>query len=164
MTMGDRIAILRDGELQQVGTPGDVYERPVNLFVAGFVGSPSMSFARFAVSARNGRVELVGGGLSLDAPASLRLPPEVIVGVRPEHALPWREDDGLIGPLVGSAEYAEALGRETFVGVAVSDQAQFVVQFEGRVDVELGQTVTFGLRPGRLHMFDPESGRALGRV
>src|SRR5215475_3206781 len=80
MTMGDRIAVMNDGVLEQVGTPEELYERPANRFVAGFIGSPAMSF------------------LEPEAASALKLPrADVVVGVRPEHARRWR--DGLIGPL-----------------------------------------------------------------
>src|SRR5690242_1771125 len=97
MTMGDRIAVMNHGVLEQVGTPEDLYERPANRFVAGFIGSPAMSF--FALG-------------SVDV--SLNGHPEgTIVGVRPEHARVWR--DGLVGPLKGRIAFVEALGRETFI-------------------------------------------------
>ena len=102
MTMGDRIAVMNHGRLEQVGTPEELYDRPANRFVAGFIGSPSMSFAP---------VEALDG---------LRLPraePGLTVGVRPEHVRRWSDDAGLIGPLEGTVAYVEALGRETFLGV-----------------------------------------------
>ena len=123
-----------------------------------------MSFSTLSVSSSNGVPELVGGGLRVRAPSSLALPAEVVLGVRPEHAVPWRADGGLIGPLEGQAQYVEALGRETFVGVSVSERTQFVIQFEERAEIELGSTVRFGLKPGRLHVFDARSGDALGRL
>ena len=95
MTMGDRIAVMNDGVLEQVGTPEELYERPANRFVAGFIGSPAMSF--FEAGA-------------IDAARSTATPGRV-VGVRPEHARPWRE--GLVGPLRGTVAFVEALGRET---------------------------------------------------
>ena len=89
MTLGDRIAVMHDGALEQVGTPEELYERPANVFVGGFIGSPAMSF----------------------------LPRDdgTLIGVRPEHVRPW--EDGLAGPIDGRVAYVEALGRETLVGV-----------------------------------------------
>jgi ABC-type sugar transport system ATPase subunit len=136
MTMGDRIAVMNDGVLEQVGTPEELYERPANRFVGGFVGSPGMSF-------------LEPGALGLD---------ERLIGVRPEHARRWRE--GLVGPLQGSVAYVEALGRETFLGVDV-DGARLVVLEEGRVHAEPGEPIEFGLVRDGLRYFDPASGRAL---
>ncbi|HEY6888437.1 MAG TPA: ATP-binding cassette domain-containing protein, partial [Solirubrobacter sp.] len=105
MTMGDRIAVMNHGLLEQVGTPEQLYEQPANRFVAGFIGSPAMAF----IEAHS--VPAVLG--------SADVPEGAVVGVRPEHARPWRE--GLIGPLRGTVAFVEALGRETFVGVDVGD-------------------------------------------
>ena len=138
MTMGDRIAVMNHGVLEQVGTPEDLYERPANRFVAGFIGSPAMSF-------------IEDGG-----PHGLR--EGVVVGVRPEHARPWRE--GLIGPLRGTVAFVEALGRETFVGVDVGD-TRLVVFEEGRATRDVGEPMEFGLVEPGLRYFDRETGAAI---
>src|SRR3954466_11876957 len=140
MTMGDRIAVMNHGLLEQVGTPEELYERPANRFVAGFIGSPAMSFFDPA--------EL---GLNGDARSAL-------AGVRPEHARPWRE--GLLGPLQGRVAFVEALGRETFIGVDVSG-ARLVVFEEGRAPRDVGETIEFGLVPTGLRYFDADTGAAL---
>jgi ABC-type sugar transport system ATPase subunit len=145
MTMGDRIAVMNRGRLEQVGTPAELYDEPANVFVAGFVGSPGMSFATV------GRL-----GLDLGAPAA------TVVGVRPEHARTWAEGDGLLGPLDGQAEYVEALGRETFIGVRHDDETRLVLCVEGRSAVQPGDRVSYGLVREGLRFFDPESGRARG--
>ena len=88
MTMGDRIAVMNEGVLEQVGTPEELYERPANRFVAGFIGSPAMSF--FEASSSDGRLRAPEIDLSVNGAS---LPSSVVVGVRPEHARPWR--DGL---------------------------------------------------------------------
>ena len=93
MTMGDRIAIMRDGVLEQVGDPDTVYARPANTFVAGFIGSPAMSLTRVGAERRNGGAQLVLG----DAPPRRRrrratLPGEVVVGARPEHTQAWWDE------------------------------------------------------------------------
>src|SRR4051794_22488536 len=142
MTMGDRIAVMNDGRLEQVGTPEEVYERPANRFVAGFIGSPAMSF--FAL----GEVDV-----SLNGHA-----PGTIVGVRPEHARVWR--DGLIGPLRGRVAFVEALGRETFIGVDVGE-SRLVVFEEGRPTRDVGDELEFGLVPSGLRYFAPDTGAAL---
>ena len=142
MTMGDRIAVMNDGVLEQVGTPEDLYERPANRFVAGFIGSPAMSFLEPSDVA------------ALD----VELPRDVVVGVRPEHARPWRED--LIGPLRGTVAFVEALGRETFVGVDVGE-ARLVVFEEGRATRDVGESLSFGLVPEGLRYFAPDTGAAI---
>jgi ABC-type sugar transport system ATPase subunit len=140
MTMGDRIAVMNDGNLEQVGTPEELYERPANRFVAGFIGSPSMSF-------------FTGEQVGLTLPRN-----GAVVGVRPEHVRPWRE--GLIGPLKGRVAFVEALGRETFVGVDVGE-ARLVVFEEGRAARDVGEEIEFGIVESGLRYFSSESGAAL---
>ncbi|MBA3408445.1 MAG: ATP-binding cassette domain-containing protein [Solirubrobacterales bacterium] len=146
MTMGDRIAVMNDGRLEQVGTPEELYERPANLFVAGFIGSPSMSLVPAA-----------------GVPLELRQAPDgAVLGVRPEHARLWGQGDGLIGPLEGEIAYVEALGRETFLGVDTGPETRFVVSVAGRAPVRPGERVRFGLVPDGLRLFEGDTGRALG--
>jgi multiple sugar transport system ATP-binding protein len=164
MTMGDRIAIMRDGLLEQVGDPDTVYERPANTFVAGFIGSPAMSLARMGAERRNGGVALGLGGLRLHVETAEEVPSEVIVGVRPEHTRPWEDGAGLVGPIDGRVEYVEALGRETLIGVSTEGGVSFVVEADGRLRVEPGESMRFGLRTGRLYLFDPVDERAIGRL
>jgi ABC-type sugar transport system ATPase subunit len=165
MTMGDRIAVMRDGVLEQVGDPDSVYSAPANVFVAGFIGSPAMTLNRLAATRNGETLELSRGEVCLRVPpCSVPLPGEVVVGVRPEHARLWTDGAGLLGPLQGYVEYTEALGRETFIGLSATDGMRFLVEAEGGVQVTLGETLRFGLKPGQLHLFDPESDRALARV
>jgi ABC-type sugar transport system ATPase subunit len=138
MTMGDRLAVMNAGVLEQVGTPEELYERPANRFVAGFIGSPAMAF-------------IEDGG-------AFGLRPGVVVGVRPEHARPWRE--GMLGPFAGVVAFVEALGRETFVGVDVGD-TRLVVFEEGRASRDVGEELSFGLVESGLRYFDAATGAAL---
>jgi ABC-type sugar transport system ATPase subunit len=164
MTMGDRIAIMRDGLLEQVGDPDTVYERPANTFVASFIGSPAMSLVPFSATRRGADLELAHGEVRLVVPADGAVPDVLILGVRPEHALLWDDGAGLVGPLEGSVDYVEALGRETFIGLSVAPGAQFVVEAEGHVRAEVGESLRFGVRPGRLHVFDARTEQALTRL
>jgi ABC-type sugar transport system ATPase subunit len=136
MTMGDRIAVMNEGRLEQVGTPAELYEQPVNTFVAGFIGSPGMSF----VPAER---------LGLE-------PADATIGVRPEFARLWQ--DGMVGPFEGEVEYVEALGRVTFVGVD-----GLVLPVEGRAAAQVGDTVRYGLVRDGLRRFDAQTGTALDR-
>jgi ABC-type sugar transport system ATPase subunit len=138
MTLGDRIGVMNGGRLEQVGTPAEVYDRPANRFVAGFIGAPAMAFA--------------------DPGALPGVREDAVVGVRPEFARPWQ--DGLLGPLEGRVEYVEALGRETFVGVRADTDTLLVVEVDGRARVQPGETFRFGLVADGLRYFDPESGAA----
>jgi multiple sugar transport system ATP-binding protein len=161
MTMGDRIAVMNDGVLEQVGTPEELYERPANRFVAGFIGSPAMTFFSAAAERADGGVRLRGEAIDLRVPGAPELPGEVAVGVRPEGARLWRDGGGgLIGPLRGTVAYIEALGRETFVGVDVGG-ARLAVYQEGRTTLQPGDEVQFGLLPEGLRYFSRD-GAAVG--
>jgi len=110
LTLGDRVAVINAGALEQVGTPEQLYDAPANVFVGGFIGSPPMSFLPS------------DGGL---------------LGVRPEHVRPW--SNGLLGPIEGRVAYVEALGRETLVGVDTDAGARLVTVLEGRSRIEVGE-------------------------
>ena len=153
MTMGDRIAVMNDGLLEQVGTPEELYERPANRFVAGFIGSPGDEPSREAAP-------------SAAAPARrspARRARRAIVGVRPEHARPWAATAGCSARCDGTVAFVEALGRETFLGVGTT-AARLVVCDDGRAAAQPGDRVEFGLVPDGLRFFDPESGARLPRA
>jgi ABC-type sugar transport system ATPase subunit len=164
MTMGDRIAIMRDGVLEQVGDPDTVYGYPANTFVAGFIGSPAMSLTPAGAVRRDGRPQLSFGDLRLDLDGTLDLPSEVVVGARPEHARLWDDSADLVGPIDGRVEFAESLGRETLVGVTAPGEARFIVTIDGLVQAEPGSSLRFGLRRGWVYVFDASDQRALGRL
>jgi ABC-type sugar transport system ATPase subunit len=165
MTMGDRIAILRDGVLEQVGAPDDVYAQPANTFVAGFIGSPAMALTRAGVERNGGASRLVLGELRLDLDGARELPEAVVIGVRPEHTQPWEEGGaGLLGPIEGRVEFTESLGRETLVGVEAPGDSRFVVAIDGLAHLEPGSPLRFGLRRGWVYVFDAADERAIGRI
>jgi ABC-type sugar transport system ATPase subunit len=163
MTMGDRIAVMNNGVLEQVGTPEDLYERPANTFVGGFIGSPAMTFFTAGVTpADGGGTRLRSDGIDLVLPDVDGLPGEVTVGVRPECARLWNpEHPTLAGPVAGEVSFVEALGRETFVGVAVGDGTRVVVHHDGRTTLLPGDRVEFGVNPATLRFFDADNGAAL---
>jgi ABC-type sugar transport system ATPase subunit len=165
MTMGDRIAVMSAGDLEQVGDPRTVYNEPANVFVAGFIGSPAMSFARFRAAREGDALTLSGAGISLPLRAARSgadgAPSEVIVGIRPEHTHVWSDADGLAGPIVGRAEFVEMLGRETLIGVVAADDLRFTVHAEADSPVRPGDRVEFGLESRHVHLFDPSTERAL---
>jgi ABC-type sugar transport system ATPase subunit len=163
MTMGERIAVMNQGRLEQVGTPAELYDAPANRFVAGFIGSPAMSFARLRAERDGDVLRLHRDGVDLRLPWDARVRDVVTVGVRPEHVRPWADGAGLLGPLEGTVEYVEALGRETFLGVRQDADTRFVLCVEGRSAAQPGDSVAYGVVAAGLRFFDAESGRALER-
>jgi multiple sugar transport system ATP-binding protein len=167
MTMGSRIAILRDGVLQQLGTPRHVYDRPANLFVAGFIGSPAMNFLSGRLT-RNGSLVADVGPFRLSvagplaAAAERHDQPEVVVGFRPEHVVErtdWPE--GRPGQVVSAqVEVVEPLGSETYVYLK-SGEHSFVGRFNERTAVRAGDRVEVVVDLARVHLFDPATERRL---
>jgi sn-glycerol 3-phosphate transport system ATP-binding protein len=158
-TLGERIAVMNRGKLQQVGTPREVYARPANLFVAGFIGSPSMNLLAGHVS--NGDVCV--GDTAVAGAALARGCAEPVVGLRPEALRIRRDDiDGPVLPFV--VDVVEPMGHEAVVhgrlreGGEAPVVARIGADDEPRPDDELELT----FRPEDLHLFDPQSGERLG--
>ena len=191
MTLGERVAVLRDGVLQQVDTPQELYRRPVNLFVAAFIGSPPMNLVEAEV--RGDRVRF--GGWDLPAgPTDLRSfdGKRVILGLRPsdiEDAAVWQ--DSSLPTIEVTAEVTEELGSEVNVLFAVdeppvsaeeiwaataeegdnellfaseSTRCVFCARVDARTSVKPGGSITLTVDPDRFHYFDPSTGRAVSAV
>ena len=155
MTMGHRVAVLRDGRLQQCDTPRRLYDRPANVFVAGFIGSPAMNLCTLAVI--DGHAEL--GGRALALPAGVNGRREVVIGLRPE-SLDLAEDG-----LPGRVEVVEELGADAYafcVAQLPGGEVRLVARADARHPPANGDRV--GLRPRleEAHVFDSVSGARLG--
>jgi len=166
MTMGTRIAVMKDGRLQQVGTPLDVYDRPANLFVALFIGSPPMSVIQATVRDGGARVEADGLELPLrDALRAAARPLDgrsVHVGIRPEHVVdPSSPAHGPTATLQADVELVEPLGDEAVVHARVGGHP-LTYRVEPRRMPEVGRRVAVAVELERLHLFDGESGARLG--
>lgn len=164
MTLADRIAILDRGEIQQLGAPEDLYDRPANLFVAGFIGSPRMNFLEATVEEapdRATRVQLRDGsslGVSTSA-RTVHRGESVTVGIRPEHLEQVPEGQG---PVV-TVTLIEWLGNVRFAYLATEAVDEpLIMQMQAGVALEEGQSLSVGASPDHCHLFD-SGGRALGR-
>src|SRR5438477_3933165 len=159
MTLGDRVVVMKDGRVQQVGTPLEVYANPGNRFVAGFIGAPAMNFLTVNVSEE-------GPGLFAEAPfLRLALPQfgnralagcrgkEVLMGMRPEH-LSLGSDISQCCFDAG-VEVVEQLGSEIILETRVGDARVTVARVDPQVSFRVGETVRLSVQPERLHFFDP---------
>jgi multiple sugar transport system ATP-binding protein len=190
MTLGDRVAVMRAGALQQVGTPAELYEEPVNLFVAGFIGSPAMNFMPAELS--GGKVKLPIGEAGAPQGTGSRSDGRVIAGVRPESF----EDASMIGELrdergvvfeaeidlveslgsdlyayfhvesggVESEQLAELVSErleETGVPEAREGEEQIVARLDPASKIKRGERVELWADTAKLHLFDAESGERL---
>jgi ABC-type sugar transport system ATPase subunit len=173
MTLGDRIAVMSDGKLQQLGAPQDVYDRPANVFVAGFIGSPAMNLLRGRV--RGGSA--TAGDLVVPAPGVADM--DVFVGVRPESLRPARNgmpslgfevavveplgDEVIVHGLV-SAELAEVLQEEgdaAMVAANANQRAEAVACLSPKDRPAEGSVIQLGVEPDEVHLFDAATGLAI---
>ncbi|MDP9116624.1 MAG: sn-glycerol-3-phosphate ABC transporter ATP-binding protein UgpC [Actinomycetota bacterium] len=165
MTMGHRVAVLKDGVLQQVDTPRHLYDRPANAFVAGFIGSPAMNIRTVDVvpgGARLGDVVVALPEASVAAVKSAGLS-QIMLGLRPESFEVSSDTAGL----KIEVQLIEELGADAFIyGSIAGDDAltakPMVVRFHGRVPPRIGDIVSLTLQAGDEHTFHPESGERLG--
>jgi multiple sugar transport system ATP-binding protein len=130
MTLADRIAVLRDGKLEQVGTPAELYEAPNSLFVAGFIGSPKMNLLTGTFAAAQGCTTL---------------------GIRSEH-MEIRDD----GPWQGEVLHVEDLGSDHFVFVEIGSDEPVIVRRPGKANIPVGTTVSLAPLAQHLHRFDAD--------
>ncbi|MDQ0324114.1 multiple sugar transport system ATP-binding protein [Pararhizobium capsulatum DSM 1112] len=156
MTLADKIVVLKDGRIEQVGSPMELYHHPVNRFVGGFIGSPKMNFIKGSViSASTGGVEVsLLGSSRLTVPVSpnkVAIGDSVDVGVRPEHL---RLDDA--GPLTGGVIVVERLGSETFIHVELSPDTIVIAQLDGSSSVRVHDRVRLAATAGSSHVFAPD--------
>ncbi|HMD02213.1 MAG TPA: sn-glycerol-3-phosphate ABC transporter ATP-binding protein UgpC [Candidatus Baltobacteraceae bacterium] len=162
MTMGDRIVVMKDGEVQQIDTPKRLYDAPKNAFVAGFIGSPAISFLDCRLRVDGERALLESPNFSLALPVSKRAQldgasPALSLGVRPEDVrVGDATKDGTVATVV---DIVEPLGPEQILYLLAGDQ-KLVARAPSELDVEAGQALTVSLNLDRIHVFDAQTGRA----
>ena len=166
MTMGSRISVMSDGLLQQVGSPQELYDHPVNRFVAGFIGSPAMNFVDVTLTGSGEGATLEATGISIPVPARLReaVGPttgrKLVAGFRPEHLDLTSIASGSGATLQAHADVVEYLGNEELLHVNVGGgDLVAIVGAEHRV--RPGDALTLQLNLEKLHLFDPETGASL---
>jgi multiple sugar transport system ATP-binding protein len=166
MTLGDRIVVMKDGLVQQVGTPLELYRRPRNRFVASFIGSPAMNFLEMRVSIAGDRAELAQDGLRMSLP--LRAAPAlgarngkpVTLGVRPQHARLGAASDEQVS-LSGKLMVTEQLGDEQLLAIRIGGGDFRLAGVDPERIFSAGETIDAAIAIENLHLFDAESGAAL---
>jgi len=166
MTMGDRIAVMNSGRLQQVDVPETLYDNPANLFVAGFIGSPRMNFIKGVLSTSGGKAAVRFMGATAPLSSSSRLIGDaadghVTVGIRPEDIM-WRKAAGPDSSLTFSAEVdvVEPMGHEAYVTALCAGET-VTSRFPPRSGVRTREMVELALNPARLHLFDASTGESI---
>jgi multiple sugar transport system ATP-binding protein len=158
MTMGDRIAVMNHGVLQQIGSPPELYDNPVNVFVAAFIGSPAMNFA--TAKANDGRLELGGTTLELAGrpakAARQRQGKDVLIGFRPEDLQLDGQGDSATLRMPAKIDVVEYLGHEELIH-AKSEGEEIIALVPSDKKVRAGDQVDFAIPFDKLHVFDPET-------
>jgi multiple sugar transport system ATP-binding protein len=166
MTLGDRVVVMHEGLIQQVGEPLELYNTPANKYVAGFIGSPAMNFARVRIESSDGGLRAVSEGMRIDVPAHLRaavepqLGQQVWLGIRPEDLHTAKDHHPAGACFIAGVEVAEQLGSEILLDVRCGD-ASMVASVEPSLKVRAGDQVKLAVDPQRLHFFDLQSEKAL---
>ncbi len=165
MTLGDRVVVMKDGRIQQVGTPLEVYGNPANRFVAGFIGAPSMNFFDVVIRGASNALRAESPSLNLAVPASRNasLAPwrdkAVILGIRPEHfAL------GSVNPEAGfdaGVEVIEQLGSEILIEARAGETSFTVARVDPQARLSAGHSIRVSVQPGQMHFFDPATELAI---
>ncbi|HSY85636.1 MAG TPA: sn-glycerol-3-phosphate ABC transporter ATP-binding protein UgpC [Verrucomicrobiae bacterium] len=174
MTLGQRVAVLNQGRIQQVAPPRQLYLHPVNTFVASFIGSPPMNFLRGRL--RPGGIDLGPVGVDLPPEVMGRVMPgkaELVVGLRPESLRLLPPDTVAAGTLAAEIEVIEQLGAESYVYVRVPgiEAVEFAdrpgelagalcARVDGLLDLAAGERIALGLRPELVRLFDAETGES----
>lgn len=176
MTMGTRIAVMRDGQLQQVDSPQNLYRSPANVFVAGFIGSPAMNFFEVKLMDHDGELMLNGGSFKLPIPAHLQDPyrgyinKTVTLGLRPEniHDPAFLPQGITMQEIQAKVTVVEHMGSEVILYLTTLDdegdrgEQEFVARVDPRTELKVGDRVSMALDMEQFHLFDQESELVIG--
>jgi multiple sugar transport system ATP-binding protein len=166
MTLGDRVVVMKDGVVQQVGEPLELYNTPANKFVAGFIGSPAMNFANVTVTQVNGSLLAENAGLRIKLPDETaqrlrgHVGREITLGVRPEDIMVAGATESDQPSFDATVEVVEQLGSEILLDMKVGDGVM-VASIEPTVRVKVRDKMRLAMRPTRLHVFDAKTEAAI---
>ena len=169
MTMGDRIVVMNNGWIQQVGSPLDLYNRPVNLFVAGFIGSPAMNLIPVTVFEENARVYVQNSGFKISLPQEMGAKTkasgvkEFIFGVRPEDITKkgiWEATLTTSEPVPARVNVIETLGKEIYLDVTAGDD-NITAIVSPNTSVELNEALELEINMDKIHLFRKDDGLAV---
>jgi multiple sugar transport system ATP-binding protein len=167
MTMGDRIVIMKDGLIQQVGAPLEVYAAPQNQFVAGFIGSPAMNFIPATVASKDGQLCFSHAGFNLPVPAAKSKAlagykdKPVTMGIRPEDVHEAKPQDAANSTFEALVEVVEPIGHEIYLDVKIGP-AEIIARVSPDTPVKVGQKIRLAATTEKLHAFDQQTEKAIG--
>jgi multiple sugar transport system ATP-binding protein len=172
MTMGDRICVMNEGEIMQVDEPLNLYNRPANLFVASFIGSPGMNLFKGTIVSKEGKsffeeLNETGNGFSIPLEGDLSEKASglggnsVVLGIRPEDTYILKSDDeALKTSITAKVELSEPMGSETLVYLDTGENG-FIVKEKGHLKISNEIEVSVSIDPGKIHLFDRATGQAI---
>ena len=158
MTMGDRIVVMKAGEIQQVGSPMEIYDKPINKFVASFIGTPAMSFLDGELN--NGLISGDGFAIQLSTSLAAKIAKHqgaaISIGLRPENfkLLSGSEFGQTTNSISAHIETIEPLGSETIIRIRIGEKQTMVAKIPPRVMVQLDQKIEVSFDESNLHLFD----------
>jgi multiple sugar transport system ATP-binding protein len=161
MTLGDRIVVMKDGVVQQTGTPLQLYRTPANRFVASFLGSPAMNFVTVTVSQKGGGLALTGFGIDIAVPDAMaarlagHVGQSVVMGLRPEHIVLGDDGGGAVIRLDGRIVLTEQLGAQQLVELRVGEHDVMAAGVDPDLNVKSGESGRFFISLERVHIFAP---------
>jgi multiple sugar transport system ATP-binding protein len=161
LTLGDRIAVLKEGVLQQIATPMELYDHPANKFVASFIGSPGMNFFKGSLTRDGGACVFRGADFVIRVPCEPTSGGSVYLGVRPQHLEIAGNSATGEGTLKGEVGVVEPMGNEQIVYVTLPSGERAVAVAPVQPRIIAGEKVTIRVRPEGLHIFDADSGRSV---
>ncbi|HKX19920.1 MAG TPA: sn-glycerol-3-phosphate ABC transporter ATP-binding protein UgpC [bacterium] len=166
MTMGDRIVVMKDGVVQQVDSPMNLYEKPANLFVAGFIGSPAMNFLETRLARQDGKLLIDGGVFKAEVPAELGASvsewagKSVIFGIRPEDVSDRAHAQGNGAVLRAQVDVHEPLGSDVILYLSAG-QHNLVARVDAHTQARMGQATEVVFNMNKMHLFNPETHAAI---
>jgi multiple sugar transport system ATP-binding protein len=171
MTMASRIAVMKDGILQQIDTPQTLYDHPTNVFVAGFIGSPSMNFFDVTLVEQDGKLYVDGGSFKLEVPSKNKSAyiaqkgKKVIFGIRPEdiYASQYAAPGITPAPMKATVDVTELMGNEIFLYLLTGNK-QFIARVDPRTQVHSGEEIDLVLNMDNMHLFDPQTEKTFDTV
>ena len=162
MTMGDRICVMKDGVIQQIDTPLNIYDKPANTFVAGFIGTPPMNIFKGTLVNEGGKFVFKSGPISVALPADWNIAIEsyagkdILFGIRPEDIGSERATSDANAPsITAKVEVREPMGAEIYLHLDTSVDSPCVARVEPHLDAKVGETITLKLAIAAAHVFDP---------
>ena len=162
MTMGDRICVMKDGVIQQIDTPLNIYDKPANTFVAGFIGTPPMNIFKGTLVSEDGKFVFKSGPISVALPADWNIAIEsyvgkdILFGIRPEDIGSERATSDANAPsITAKVDVREPMGAEIYLHLDTGVDSPCVARVEPHLDAKVGETITLKLAICAAHMFDP---------